>query len=152
MADMTDPGTNPSFANAVNGLGDAVLRELSRLLTRLATEPNFSDAIDLNSLPMGEAERDRLRDRLGVGEVRAAIDAAGPSQIVETAYSGVWWVRHGDSNGDAVLEQIVVARVPALLLAHPSGIHDAGVRLSAELSAAAVSSRARVETAETAHD
>jgi hydrogenase-1 operon protein HyaF len=149
---MTHPGTTGSFANAANGMSEAVLREVARLLTRLATEPDFSDAIDLNSLPMGEPERDRLRDRLGYGEVQAALDAAGPTHITETAYSGVWWVHYGDLNGNAALEQIVVARVPELLLAHPSGIHDASARLTGELGAAAISSRGSVETAASARD
>jgi len=41
-------------------------------------------------------------------------------------------VRHADADDRTLLEQIVVARVPELLLAHPVDIADAAERLGAE--------------------
>jgi hydrogenase-1 operon protein HyaF len=129
------PGEAPEAdgIDLLDPVGAAVLRELSRMLAELARDPTFSDAIDLHSLPLGEVGRAQLRRRLGQGEVDAALDIAGPSRITETAYAGAWWLRHADADDHAVLEQIVVARVPALLLAHAEDIADAAQRLAVEL-------------------
>ncbi len=118
-----------------DGLADAVLRELAVLLDALAHDAQFSDAVDLHSLPLDDAAREQLRQRLGRGEVEARLELAGPSSIVETAYAGLWWVRHADADGHTVFEQIVVARVPQLLLAHDIDIVAAAQRLGAELTA-----------------
>lgn len=111
----------------------AVLREVARLLDALARDPMLDETVDLHSLPLSEPDRDGLRQRLGRGEVEAAFNLAGSTRVTETAYAGVWWVRHADADDRSVLEQIVVARVPALLLAHPDDIATASHRLAAEL-------------------
>lgn len=116
------------------GLVEAVLQELAVLLGALAGDEQFSDAVDLHSLPLDDNSRERLRQRLGRGEVEARLELAGPSTIVETAYAGLWWVRHADADGHTVFEQIVVARVPPLLLAHGDDIAAAAQRLGAELT------------------
>jgi hydrogenase-1 operon protein HyaF len=116
------------------GLVEAVLQELAMQLEALAGDASFSDAIDLHSLPLDDNAREQLRQRLGRGEVEARLDLAGPSSVVETAYAGLWWVRHADADGRTVFEQIVVARVPPLLLAHGDDIAAAAQRLGAELT------------------
>ncbi len=131
MDTLSLAGLRPASAPA--GVSAAVLHEVARLLAQLAAEPALSETIDLHSLPLTDAERAQLRQRLGHGEVDAMLEIAGPTRIVETAYAGVWWVRHADAADRSVLEQIVVARVPALLLAHPDDIADAARRLVAEL-------------------
>lgn len=134
------PATAPGL-DAGDNVADAVLREVARLLGELARDPRCDEAIDLNSLPMTDGERDRLRRRLGRGEVEAAFELVGPTRITETAYAGVWWVRHADVDDRAVLEHIVVARVPALLRAHPADIEGAARRLDCELAAATCQER-----------
>ncbi|MDE2093257.1 MAG: hypothetical protein KGL99_17615 [Burkholderiales bacterium] len=136
MDELTGVPATTQGVDAGNGVADAVLREVARLLRELAGDPRCDAAIDLNSLPLGEGERERLRRRLGRGEVEAAFDLAGPTRITETAYAGVWWVRHADVDDRPVLEHIVVARVPALLLAHPADIEVAARRIGTELAAA----------------
>ena len=116
-------------------LVEAVLRELAGHLAALALRPDEPSAVDLRSLPMGDGDRQALRQRLGVGEVRATLTLSGTSQIDETAYAGVWWVRHESADGGVLAEQIVVARVPELLLAHPDDIDDAARRLQQQLGA-----------------
>lgn len=114
---------------------DAVLHEVADALRELALDPRSERVIDLRSLPLDDGERARLRERLGAGEVYAAVDAAGRTSVDETGYTGVWWVRHANSDGAALFEQIVVARVPALLLAHPADVAAAAARLGAEVEA-----------------
>jgi hydrogenase-1 operon protein HyaF len=130
--DTLSPGAGPIDAPAA-----AVLREVAARLQRLAREPDFSDAIDLHSLPLGESGRKQLRQHLGQGEVDCALQVAGATRICETAYAGAWWVRHADADDRTQHEQIVIARVPALLLAHPDDIGDAARRLAEELAAQA---------------
>lgn len=131
MDTLTDTG----LSTAPTGIAAAVLHEVAELLERLAGDPDFSETIDLHGLPLTDTDRERLRHRLGHGEVDARLEIAGPTRITETAYAGVWWLRHADADDRPVLEQIVVARVPALLLAHPDDIGDAARRLVAELDA-----------------
>jgi hydrogenase-1 operon protein HyaF len=92
-------------------------------------------AIDLRSLPMTDGERQALRGRLGRGEVQATVDLGGATRIDETAFAGLWWVRHEAADGGVLAEQIVVARVPELLLAHPADVEDAARRLRVALGA-----------------
>ena len=121
-------------ARAAPAIPDAVLAEIGTLLARLACDPTHVGAIDLGSLPLDACQRARLRERLGRGEVIAVVDAAGRSEVAETAYAGVWWVRHEQDAHDTALEQIVVARVPALLSAHPADIERAARLLAHELA------------------
>lgn len=116
-------------------LVEAVLRELAGHLAALAARPDRPSAIDLRSLPISDPDRQALRRRLGAGEVRATLTLSGTSQIDETAYAGVWWVRHDAADGGVLAEQIVVARVPELLLAHPDDIDAAARRLQQQLGA-----------------
>jgi hydrogenase-1 operon protein HyaF len=130
-----DTLTRPTPLAAPAGVAAALLHEVADLLERLVADPGFSETIDLHGLPLSDSERAQLRQRLGDGEVDARLEIAGPTRITETAYAGVWWLRHADADDRPVLEQIVVARVPALLLAHADDIADAARRLVVELDA-----------------
>lgn len=117
------------------GRVDAVLHEVADALCELALDPRCERVIDLRSLPLDDDERARLRDALGAGEVHAVVDAAGRTSVDETGFAGAWWLRHANADGAALFEQIVVARVPALLLAHPADVAAAAERLDAEVDA-----------------
>ena len=139
---VADPWADPVGDAMGDGgpgtLVEAVLHECAQHLAALAREPGFATAIDLRSLPLDDTQRHRLRARLGQGEVRAVVDVAGPTTVDETAFAGLWWVRHEGADGGVLAEQIVVARVPELLLAHPADVADAATRLRGALGAAAL--------------
>ena len=60
------------------------------------------------------ADREALDAFLGRGEVSATLDVAGRSEIWETAYSGVWRVRHW--GGDAVASELIeITAIPEIL-------------------------------------
>lgn len=125
---------------APGALVQAVLRELAELLDALARDPAREAAIDLRGLPLDDTDREALRRFLGEGEVDAACDVVGASRVKETSFAGVWWVRHAAADGATLVEQVVVARAPSILLAHPSDIAVAQqdlVRLLGGLRAAA---------------
>jgi hydrogenase-1 operon protein HyaF len=110
----------------------SVLSEIHTLLGRL-TESAEPSTIDLRSLPLTSADRAELEQHLGQGEVACALTVLGSTEIWETAYSGVWWVRHLDAEGEVASEEIVVATVPEILKSHPEDIAAAATRLAREL-------------------
>lgn len=113
-------------------LSDAVFAELAHALTRLA-ETGEETVVDLRSLPFGEAERDALRERLGKGEVACELEVAGRSEVHETGFSGIWWVRHYGGSGEVIVEEVVVARVPEILVSHPEDVAHAARRMGAQI-------------------
>lgn len=119
---------------AVAGNAHAVLREVEALLARLI-ETGESGAIDLRGLPMGPGDYDLLREALGRGEASAALEAGGPSSLVETACSGVWWVTHRNDEGHVVAEYLEVARVPEILLSQPEDMRAGLARLKTAIEA-----------------
>jgi hydrogenase-1 operon protein HyaF len=110
------------------GLAEAVLGEVAARLQALA-ESGEEAAIDLKSLPLTPADRRELEEMLGHGEVCAALDIGGLSEIWECAYAGVWWVRHLGEDGMPRSERIEIATVPAILVTHGSDIAAAAARL-----------------------
>lgn len=116
------------------GMAGAILRELAeRLATFVATGEEAS--IDLRGgLPLSDAERERLAEQLGHGEVSAIVSVAGESEIWETAVSGVWWVRHRGGDGRIAAESIAVTRLPEILATHPDDARDGLARLEALLA------------------
>jgi hydrogenase-1 operon protein HyaF len=105
--------------------GRAVLHELTAALTRLL-ELGETSAIDLRGLPLSPADYELLEEGLGRGEVRAELDALGRSSIAETAFAGIWWTRHYNSDGTLASELLEVTFCPEILRSHPV---DAGLGL-----------------------
>ena len=114
------------------GMAMSVLAEVGRLLEALA-ESGEEGAIDLRSLPLSDADRAELEERLGRGEVRAELDLAGESEVWETTYPGAWWIRHRGARGKIATEEIAVCRIPEILITHPVDIEAAAARIRNEL-------------------
>ncbi len=123
-------------AQKLTGLAEALVFEIADLLQTFAATGKDA-AIDLRGLPMTEADREALAERLGKGEVHATVHVAGRSEVWETAYSGVWWVRHLGAEGQIAAEEIAVTLVPQFLVSHPDDVHEAAQRLGSECSAVA---------------
>lgn len=90
-------------------------------------------AIDLRGLPMSEADRAALESWLGEGEVKATLDVAGRSEVKETRFAGVWWVRHFGAGDHVAAERIEIVSVPAILVADAADMAVALRRLNEEL-------------------
>ena len=108
------------------------MTEISTLLAALS-ESGQAASIDLRSLPLSDADREELEEALGRGEVRAELDIAGASEVWETRYPGVWWIRHRGAGDKIASEEISVCRVPEILITHPVDIQAAAGRLRQEL-------------------
>jgi hydrogenase-1 operon protein HyaF len=95
-------------------LVDALIMEIAGLLGRLI-EDGETGSIDLLGLPLSQSCLVALDRRLGKGEVNIRLDAAGHSEICETAYPGVWWTRHNDEAGRVVAMLVEVTFIPAIV-------------------------------------
>ena len=92
----------------------ALLAEIATMLAELL-KTNKPDSIDLRSLPLLPGEYEAIKTILGEGEIKANLDALGPTHIYETGLAGVWWVRHNNENDECVAEVIEVTRIPDIL-------------------------------------
>lgn len=111
-----------------DGFVAAILAEIASHLEELLVSGKEA-GIDLRSLPMMPATRQALDRALGEGEVRATVEGAGRSEILETAFTGVWRVSHYDALGTLLMEEIEIAHVPAILKADPTDIRNSAARL-----------------------
>ncbi len=111
----------------------ALLTEILAALETLA-EREHTEVIDLRSLPMSPQDREELEEMLGRGEVKASISAAGDTEIFETQFPGVWWVRHRGSTDEIVYEAIEVTRCPELLSAPVDDVRDSARELRSFLA------------------
>jgi hydrogenase-1 operon protein HyaF len=125
-------GTNGASADVakvvVAALPEAILTELAVLLERFA-ETGEKAAIDLAGLPLTVEDKRRLEQRLGRGEVKAVLSVIGCSEVWETAYAGVWWVRHRGADDRIAAEELVVTSVPDILSSHQEDVRLAAQRL-----------------------
>jgi hydrogenase-1 operon protein HyaF len=129
----------PCMTSHTTGMAYSILAEIGQLLTALS-ERGEAGAIDLRSLPMTDVDRGQLEEILGRGEVRALLDLAGASEIWETSYNGVWWIRHKGAGDKIATEEIAVTPVPEILMAHPADIAAASRRIRQDLDSAGVQS------------
>jgi hydrogenase-1 operon protein HyaF len=121
-ADCGHPGPAAS-------LSDAVFAELAHALTRLA-ETGEETVVDLRSLPLGPNDLTALADRLGTGEVTCALEVAGRSEVRETGFAGVWWVRHFGAGDEVAAEEVQVTRIPEILVSHSDDVAFAARRMA----------------------
>lgn len=114
----------------------AVLAEIATALGRLAATGEAT-TIDLKSLPLAPDDLARLSEMLGEGEVRCELEVAGRSEVRETGFSGVWWIRHLGLGDEVALEEITITFVPEILQAHPDDVARAARRLAEAVAAPA---------------
>jgi hydrogenase-1 operon protein HyaF len=122
----------PCMTGNTTGMAVSILAEIGELLIALS-ERGEAGGIDLRSLPLTDADRDQLEELLGRGEVQAKLDLAGASEIWETSYSGVWWIRHRGAGDKIASEEISVTTVPEILAAHPVDIAAALIKIQRDL-------------------
>ncbi len=129
---MSTLDTIPVSAEAATGNVEPLLHEIRHALRRLA-EGKAGTTIDLKRLPLAPGEEERIEATLGVGEVRAEVDALGPTLIQETSYPGVWLITHKNTDNVVVARFIEVTYIPELLRSQQADV-DAGIaRLEDEL-------------------
>jgi hydrogenase-1 operon protein HyaF len=131
---MKPEATAPCLTTFRTGMAEAVLSEIAGRLGLLA-DTGESSVVNLRGLPMTGADRKELEDSLGRGEVSVSLDVAGASEIWETRYSGVWWVRHLGAGGQVATEEIAVTPFPEIIRAHTQDIQAAAARIREDTGA-----------------
>lgn len=140
---MTNPTASARAGNGgascldatATGMARSLLTEISQLLNNLS-ERGESASISLRGLPMTGADREQLEELLGRGEVHAELDLSGTSEVWETRFPGVWWIRHQGLDGKIACEEIAITPIPDILKTHPDDIRSSAIRLADELAQA----------------
>jgi len=120
---------------ASTGNVEPLLHEIRHALLRIA-DGGEGTTIDLGSLPLAPGEESRIEQLLGQGEVRAELDALGPTLVQETRYPGVWFITHRNPEQEVVARFIEVTRMPELLLSQTDDMRRAVVELERQLNIA----------------
>lgn len=119
-------------AEAYHGNVRPILNEVAHALDRLLDTAEAT-VIDLASLPFAPGELARLEELLGDGELAADLDALGSSRIRETAYPGVWWLEHRNTEGDIAGRYIEITYTPEILKSQAADILAGRARLAETL-------------------
>jgi hydrogenase-1 operon protein HyaF len=114
----------------LTGMADAVLSEIATRLAEYAAG-GASWTIELTAIPLTTEDRAELESRLGRGEVVATIESAGRSEVWETRFAGVWFVRHFGDGDRIAAESIEIIATPEILRSHPADMRAAAKRLAA---------------------
>lgn len=125
----------PSPSSEETAMTPALLREVATALCEHQRD-GVTRVIDLRSLPMSDGDREALTARLGRGEVEITLSVAGKSEIWETSYAGVWWVRHIGADGRPLTESIEITPMPRVAMSPAEDMRAASERLTAELEEA----------------
>ena len=112
---------------------EPIVHEVAHALDRLL-EHDEPTVIDLASLPFGPGELEKLEERLGIGELSAELNALGESRIRETAYPGVWWLEHRNTDDEIVGRYIEITRTPEILRSQDADIQAGRAQLVFVLS------------------
>jgi hydrogenase-1 operon protein HyaF len=112
---------------------EPLLHEIRHALRRVA-DGKEGTVIDLKRLPLGPGEEEQIESVLGIGEVRAELNALGPTEVRETSYPGVWLVTHRNTDEAIVARFIEVTRIPELLKSQEADIERGIRRLEDELN------------------
>jgi len=123
----------PVNAEVATGNVEPLLHEIRHALKRLV-KGEEGTVIDLKRLPLAPGEEERIEAALGLGEVRAEVDALGPTFIQETSYPGVWLVTHRNADELVVARFIEVTYLPELLKSQRADIESGINKLESELA------------------
>jgi len=129
---MSSMNAIPVNVEPFTGNVQPLLHEIRHALRRLAGGEEGT-TIDLRALPLAPGEEARIEETLGQGEVRAELQALGPTVVQETAYPGVWLVTHRNTEDRIVARFIEVTRIPRILAAQNEDIEKGLEKLESEL-------------------
>ena len=118
-----------SIPIAVDG-DDGRTHNLQPLMLQIAQalqdliDTGATTVIDLTAMPFSDRDETDLRGLLGQGEVRATVDALGPTLVEETGLRGVWLVEHKDVEARRLTLHLEVCTVPTILVTPQEDIVD----------------------------
>jgi hydrogenase-1 operon protein HyaF len=148
---MSSPASIPISVEPIGGTPEAwgnslpILHEIRHGLRRLA-DTGESTLIDLNAIPFGPGDEERLLRLLGNGEVEANVDALGPTRVWETSVHGVWLTDYRNIEGQRLALHIEISTIPDILRTQPQDIQDAIEELDARIATGPDDSKSQVLT------
>ncbi len=110
-----------------------ILHEVRHALKKLL-DTGETSTIDIRAIPLAPGEEQTIIEALGQGEVHARLEALGPSEIVETKYSGIWLITHCNEAGSIISRTIEIAGIPGILKSQPEDMHHALEALAKKLA------------------
>ena len=123
-----DAGPGPTGTEPT-GMAEALLREVADHLLTVA-RGGERQIVELGNLPLSAGDFQLLEERLGRGEVAAEVSASGRTEVHETAFPGVWWVKYYNAGDQPAAQQLEIGTVPMILEAHPEDIQASAERFS----------------------
>ncbi len=109
-----------------------LLHQIRHALTALL-DTGQTTTIDLRGIPLAPGEETRIESALGKGELKAELNSLGRSDIIETAYPGVWLISHFNTEDVVVGKTIEVTFMPDIMLSQQADIEAGLEKLSGEL-------------------
>jgi hydrogenase-1 operon protein HyaF len=132
MEETATPQFNIQIGNELTWNVQPILHEIRHALGKLL-QSGENSIIDLRSIPLAPGEEETIIDTLGHGEVRAHLDALGPSEIVETRFAGVWLITHYNVENSIIGRFIEITELPEILKSQPEDIANSLDELKQEL-------------------
>ena len=124
---------NIQIGNMMTRNVQPILHEIRHALENLLNRGE-TGIIDLRTIPLAPGEEESIIDSLGKGEIQAKLDALGPSEIYETAYTGVWLTTHYNENEEVVSRFIEITTLPDILRSQQEDMSIALTRLKDKLT------------------
>ena len=123
------------YADTASATGNVLplLHEIKHAIEQLLGDDKET-VLDLRRMPLTPAEEKQLEAFLGVGEVKAEMNALGRSLFQETQYSGVWIVTHYNNQEDIMGRFITVTRAPDILFAQTADVETGLINLTERLN------------------
>jgi hydrogenase-1 operon protein HyaF len=132
MTETSAPQFNIQIGNELTWNVQPILHEIRHALGKLL-KTGENSIIDLRSIPLAPGEEETIIDTLGHGEVRAHLDALGPSEIVETRFAGVWLITHYNEENSVIGRFIEITELPDILKSQAEDIAHSLNELEQEL-------------------
>jgi len=127
-----EPGVGSA---AYRGNAIPILHEVRHALERLIATGEGTQ-IDLNAIPFGPGDEERLLALLGTGEVQATIKALGPTHVQETAIPGVWLIDYRITDDQRLALHLDIGDIPEILRAQRGDLETSIATLDARLGTA----------------
>lgn len=116
----------PAFAvNAPHVLTELIARSAEFTATGRAHQ------INLDLLPLADAELGWLVARLGEGPVVIVSAGYGSCRIRSTHLAGTWWVQYSNAGDALILNSLEITSIPEVACAAPEDIADSAGRIRA---------------------
>lgn len=133
MASMKPFNVAIEIKEPKTGMAQAVLNELADKLQEFA-DSGKQHVIDISSLPLTHSDKQELETLLGQGEVKITLSTIGESRVIETAYSGIWWIKHFTVDDKLISELIEITRIPEIIKSQPDDVKLAATDIKARIN------------------